>query len=230
MRSVRGHHRLRQRRRAAARTTWEHLRLGRLPATRRRLRRVPAHLQRRAQRTGYLPERLPAADHHRHRRLGAGLGRARRAGRLGHRRRAWCTATTRSRYGVENSLNVSYGAASQTSFDAGGMKYDQLVFNAGVVRGFDWGLAEPVNVALGVEARRESYSIEAGEPASYNRGPVAGAAGRRAGLPGLPAQQRTRRGARSLRRLCRSRGAVHRTVPRVAPRCAPRTTRTSAAR
>ena len=40
-------------------------------------------------------------------------------------------------YGVEHSLNTSYGAASQTSFDAGAMKYDQLVFNAGVVRSAD---------------------------------------------------------------------------------------------
>src|SRR5262245_2184900 len=55
-------------------------------------------------------------------------------------------------YGVANSLNTSYGAASQTDFDAGGLEYDQIVFNAGVVRGFDWGLAEPVNVALGIEA------------------------------------------------------------------------------
>ena len=69
-------------------------------------------------------------------------------------------------YGVEDSLNTSFGAASQTSFDAGGMTYDQLTFNAGMVRGFDWGLAEPVNLAFGVEYRWETYEIEAGEPAS----------------------------------------------------------------
>ncbi len=88
-------------------------------------------------------------------------------------------------YGVEDSLNTSFGAASQTSFDAGGMEYDQLVFNAGIVRGFDWGLAEPVNLAFGVEARRETYSIEAGEPASYERGPVVGAAAGAQGFPGF---------------------------------------------
>jgi iron complex outermembrane receptor protein len=88
-------------------------------------------------------------------------------------------------YGVENSLNTSYGAASQTDFDAGGMKYDQIVFNAGMVRGFDWGLAEPVNLAFGVEARQESYSIEAGEPASYDRGPVVGVAAGAQGFPGF---------------------------------------------
>jgi iron complex outermembrane receptor protein len=88
-------------------------------------------------------------------------------------------------YGVEDSLNTSYGAASQTDFDAGGMKYDQIVLNAGIVRGFDWGLAEPVNVALGIEARQESYSIEAGEPTSYDRGPIVGAPAGAQGFPGF---------------------------------------------
>ena len=87
-------------------------------------------------------------------------------------------------YGVIHSLNTSFGAASQTSFDAGGMAYDQYTLNAGVVRGFDWGFAEPVNVALGIEARRESYRIEAGEPASYVRGPVGTLAGAQ-GFPGF---------------------------------------------
>jgi iron complex outermembrane recepter protein len=88
-------------------------------------------------------------------------------------------------YGVENSLNVSYGAASQTSFDAGALTYNQMVFNAGIVRGFDWGLAEPANLALGIEARRENYEIEAGEPASYNRGPIAGQPAGAQGFPGF---------------------------------------------
>jgi iron complex outermembrane receptor protein len=88
-------------------------------------------------------------------------------------------------YGVENSLNTSFGAASQTSFDAGGIEYDQLTFNFGMVRGFEWGLAEPVNLALGVEARRETYSIEAGEPNSYLRGPVTTAPAGSQGFPGF---------------------------------------------
>jgi iron complex outermembrane receptor protein len=89
-------------------------------------------------------------------------------------------------YGVEDSLNTSYGAASQTSFDAGAMDYDQFVFNASIVRGFDvGGLPEPVNVAFGIEARRESYGIEAGEPTSYDRGPVVGVAAGSQGFPGF---------------------------------------------
>jgi iron complex outermembrane receptor protein len=89
-------------------------------------------------------------------------------------------------YGVEDSLNVSYGAASQTSFDAGEMNYDQFVLNAGVVHGFEvGGLPEPLNLAFGVEARRESYGIVAGEPASYNRGPIVGVAAGAQGFPGF---------------------------------------------
>jgi iron complex outermembrane receptor protein len=65
------------------------------------------------------------------------------------------------------------------------MKYDQIVLNAGLVRGFDWGLAGPVNVAFGIEARQESYSLEAGEPASYNRGPIAGQPAGAQGFPGF---------------------------------------------
>jgi iron complex outermembrane recepter protein len=88
-------------------------------------------------------------------------------------------------YGVEDSLNTSFGAASQTSFDAGGMEYDQLTINAGMVHGFDWGLAEPVNLAFGIEWRRETYGIEAGEPASYERGPIVGAPAGAQGFPGF---------------------------------------------
>jgi len=78
--------------------------------------------------------------------------------------------------GVENSVNPTFGAASPTSFDAGAMTYDQFVLDYGLVRGFDWGLTQPANVALGIEARREGYSIEAGDPTSYERGPLTSAA------------------------------------------------------
>jgi iron complex outermembrane receptor protein len=73
---------------------------------------------------------------------------------------------------IKNTLNRSQGAASKTEFDAGGFDYDQLVFNFSGVRGFDIGVATPLNVALGLEARRESYSITAGEPDSYINGGV----------------------------------------------------------
>jgi len=73
---------------------------------------------------------------------------------------------------TENTLNATYGAASQTSFDDGSLIYDQLVFGADFNRQFEVGLSRPLNLAFGLEARREGYEIQAGEAASYNRGPL----------------------------------------------------------
>jgi iron complex outermembrane receptor protein len=73
---------------------------------------------------------------------------------------------------IRNTLNRSLGAASKTVFDAGGFDYDQFAFNFSGTRGFDAGLASPLNMSIGLEARRESYSIWAGEPDSYRNGGV----------------------------------------------------------
>jgi iron complex outermembrane receptor protein len=74
---------------------------------------------------------------------------------------------------IENSLNRSLGPASPTVFDSGGFEYDQLVLNFSGVRGVEVGaFASPLNIAAGVEARRETYSIRAGEPDSFRNGGV----------------------------------------------------------
>lgn len=74
---------------------------------------------------------------------------------------------------IEDTLNRSLGPASPTEFDAGGFDYDQLVFNfTGVRQVTLGGLASPLNIAAGIEARLESYSIFAGEPDSYINGGV----------------------------------------------------------
>ena len=71
-------------------------------------------------------------------------------------------------FSIENTLNASIGPSSQTQFDAGGFDYDQLVFNFSGVRQADiGGFASPVNIAAGVEARLENYSIFAGEETSW---------------------------------------------------------------
>ena len=75
---------------------------------------------------------------------------------------------------TEDSLNSTYGAASPTSFDSGSLIYDQLVFGADFTRQFEVGLSGPLNFAWGLEARREGYKIEAGQPESWNRGPLGG--------------------------------------------------------
>lgn len=74
---------------------------------------------------------------------------------------------------IIDTLNRSIGPASKTSFDAGGFEGSQLVANIGFVKGFAMdGLASDLNVAWGVEARRETYEIFAGEPDSYRNGGV----------------------------------------------------------
>ncbi|WP_215398850.1 TonB-dependent receptor plug domain-containing protein [Rheinheimera oceanensis] len=74
---------------------------------------------------------------------------------------------------IENTVNRSIGPTSATEFDAGGFNYDQVVGNFSAVTSFDVpAFASPVNLATGIELRRESYTIFAGEPGSYINGGV----------------------------------------------------------
>ncbi|WP_397422357.1 TonB-dependent receptor plug domain-containing protein, partial [Phenylobacterium sp.] len=73
---------------------------------------------------------------------------------------------------IRDTLNRSIGPSSKTVFDAGGFDYNQLVANISGVRTFEAGLAKPLNVAAGIELRREGYKINAGEPDSYRNGGV----------------------------------------------------------
>lgn len=88
---------------------------------------------------------------------------------------------------TENSINGTLGAASPTGFYSGGVDYDQLTANAGFVRELHWGLSAPANLAVGLEARRETYAIHAGEPDSYRAGPtpLPGSAPGAQGFPGF---------------------------------------------
>lgn len=74
-------------------------------------------------------------------------------------------------FGVENSYNTSFGAASPTTFDAGGPEFQQQTVNLDVRRLFKPGFVESTSVAFGAEYRRENYEIHPGEPASYLGGP-----------------------------------------------------------
>jgi iron complex outermembrane recepter protein len=68
---------------------------------------------------------------------------------------------------IRNTLNRSLGNASSTRFNAGGFANDQTVLSASGVRGYAVGLASDLNVAVGIEARRDHYEISEGEPGSY---------------------------------------------------------------
>ena len=78
-----------------------------------------------------------------------------------------------SSFNLKNTLNPSLGLATPTEFDTG--KYVQLekTFNFDLVRGFDVGLEDDINVATGLEWREESFEIIAGEEASWKAGAYA---------------------------------------------------------
>jgi iron complex outermembrane receptor protein len=79
-------------------------------------------------------------------------------------------------YTTSNSVNASYGTNSKRSFNDGGLAYDQIVLNGSIAKPFDVnGLHGPLNLALGIEARHESFEIKAGEEQSYARGPITAA-------------------------------------------------------
>ncbi|MET0363857.1 MAG: TonB-dependent receptor [Sphingobium sp.] len=73
---------------------------------------------------------------------------------------------------TRRSLNSTYGAASPTDFYSGRLTYDQLTGGVDVTRKIVIGDDNSLNVAFGVEGRHEGFKEEAGEPASYNRGPL----------------------------------------------------------
>ncbi len=72
---------------------------------------------------------------------------------------------------IENSLNASLGSASPTEGSAGTLSLQQSSINFDAIRSFQLGATE-TSIAFGGEYREESYTIRAGEPASYLDGGV----------------------------------------------------------
>jgi iron complex outermembrane recepter protein len=77
----------------------------------------------------------------------------------------------RFEYRVENSVNASFGAATQRAFDAGALRYGQGLVNLDLSREFDFGLAKPLTLSIGGEYRNERYQIRPGDFQSYALGP-----------------------------------------------------------
>lgn len=72
--------------------------------------------------------------------------------------------SNRADFKVSDSVNTSLGAASPTSFDAGGTRYQQNVLGTTLTRPLDW--LSGANLAFGLESRYETFEIENGETAS----------------------------------------------------------------
>jgi iron complex outermembrane receptor protein len=75
-------------------------------------------------------------------------------------------------YTVRNTLNTSFGTASQRVFDAGGLRYGQTVANMDFSHQYDIGVASPLSVAVGAEYRNENFQIRPGDLQSYAAGPL----------------------------------------------------------
>ena len=85
---------------------------------------------------------------------------------------------------ISNSLNASYGPSSPTSADAGGFELSQTAFNLDVTYPLDY-QASLINLAGGIEFRREGYGIHAGEPLSWINAGL-GAPGASSGIQVFP--------------------------------------------
>ncbi len=76
-------------------------------------------------------------------------------------------------YKLSESINPSLGGLSPTSFNPGKLTQEETSLNADFVKTFDVGnLAAPLNFAFGLEWRKETYEIAAGDTASNSAGPA----------------------------------------------------------
>jgi iron complex outermembrane receptor protein len=85
-------------------------------------------------------------------------------------------------YAEKTSLNASLGPTGPTQFSIGKLGTSEWTTNLDLSREVDPGLAAPVLIALGGEFRRDSFTIGAGDPASYVNGGYVSATGPYAGV------------------------------------------------
>lgn len=96
-------------------------------------------------------------------------------------------------YRVENSINASFGTNSLRSFRAGGLEYEQFTLAVDGVRPLDVGMAEPWNLAFGLEYRAEDFAQSAGQLQSWIRAPGSTQGGGAQGFPGFSPANATER-------------------------------------
>ena len=98
-------------------------------------------------------------------------------------------------YVLSNSINASFGPQSPTRFDDGALIQKETTLNLDASRPLAWSfLAKPANLALGLEAREETYEIKAGDRFSWDVGPGA-ATGLPSGSNGFPGYAPSQAGA-----------------------------------
>ncbi len=86
-------------------------------------------------------------------------------------------------FGLRNTLNASFGAASQRNFKVAEFGFDQWTFNAEASTPIE--LLGPAMLAWGFEYRREEFESKPGDLQSYAAGPITTAPIGSQGAPGL---------------------------------------------
>ncbi|MCU7555125.1 TonB-dependent receptor [Alteromonas sp. ASW11-19] len=76
-------------------------------------------------------------------------------------------------FAINNTVNPSLGPDTPFSFKPGKYIQSEQTFDFGLTKPFDVGLYEPLFVATGYQYRHETYESIAGDPASYEIGPLA---------------------------------------------------------
>jgi iron complex outermembrane recepter protein len=76
------------------------------------------------------------------------------------------------KFKITNTLNASLGAASQRAFEAGQLDYTQAIGNLDVNREIQTSFLKNLTIAGGLEYRRETFQITAGEIDSFRSGGV----------------------------------------------------------
>lgn len=79
----------------------------------------------------------------------------------------------RLKYSIDGTLNPSYGPDTPTDFYLGQLEQTETNLNADFNYPLDIGTASPLNVAWGVEHRREKYQVGLGDTESWAAGPYA---------------------------------------------------------
>lgn len=90
---------------------------------------------------------------------------------------------------IEQTANVSLGAATPRTFYAGALRLQQLAANLDFVRLFQATVVGALNVAIGAEARRDGYKLERGDEPSFTVGNERILDGRNAGAIAPPFSQ-----------------------------------------
>lgn len=76
-------------------------------------------------------------------------------------------------FAIRNTINPSLGPDTPTSFKPGRYTQTEKTFDLGLSKPFEMGMAEPLFLAGGFQYRHETYESIAGDPASYEIGPLA---------------------------------------------------------